>query len=119
MTDNSNQEDNKLQNFPSEIIKELCNLSIPNKKESNTNNFINWCLNDEINPTIQIILANCYRFGKWIEKDDNKAFIYYQKSADIEYDEGIFGVGFCYEKGIGVEKDEHKAFSYYQKSADE
>ncbi|RIB29354.1 hypothetical protein C2G38_2155620 [Gigaspora rosea] len=52
------------------------------------------------------------------EKDEHKAFIYYQKFAEMGNDNGINYVGHCYRQGIGVEKDEHKAFIYYQKSAE-
>ncbi|KAF0468085.1 NACHT domain-containing protein [Gigaspora margarita] len=52
------------------------------------------------------------------EKDEYKAFVYYQKLADMNDVSGIYNVGYCYQNGIGVKKDEQKAFVYYQKSAD-
>ncbi|RIB19748.1 kinase-like domain-containing protein [Gigaspora rosea] len=134
-------EDKKFQDFSqdsiNEIVKEMCYLHKENKvkyknpclmldlleqflikRKQNPVNIINFCLNDQINPMVQIILADCYRFGKWIEKDEHKAFSYYQKSAGMECALGFNEIGFCYFFGIGVEKDEHKAFIYVQKSAE-
>src|SRR5260363_341218 len=88
------------------------------KKNQNPVNIIDFCLNNQINSTIQIILAHCYFYGKWIEKDEHKAFIYYQKVAEIGDAIGTCNVGYCYQKGIGVERNEYKAFIYYQKSAE-
>ncbi|RIB26852.1 hypothetical protein C2G38_2263229 [Gigaspora rosea] len=60
----------------------------------------------------------CYENGVGVEKDEHKAFIYYQKSAEMGYVNGIHDIGYCYLYGVGVEKDEHKAFFYFQKSAE-
>ncbi|RIB20922.1 hypothetical protein C2G38_2244267, partial [Gigaspora rosea] len=60
----------------------------------------------------------CYENGMGIEKDENKAFIYYQKSAEMGSADGTYGVGYCYENGIGIKKDVYKEFIYYQKSAE-
>ncbi|CAG8553373.1 5950_t:CDS:1, partial [Scutellospora calospora] len=65
-----NLKDNNSQDFLNEIVKELCNLHDEEKskgksdelvfeifdqflaeKKQNPDNIINWCLNDEINPT--------------------------------------------------------------------
>ncbi|RIB02875.1 hypothetical protein C2G38_2226618 [Gigaspora rosea] len=59
-----------------------------------------------------------YLLGNGVEKDEHKAFIYYQKSAEMGNADGANNVGYCYDEGIGIEKDEHKAFIYYQKSAE-
>ncbi|RIB06953.1 kinase-like domain-containing protein [Gigaspora rosea] len=53
-----------------------------------------------------------------VEKDENKAFIYYQKAAEMGDVSGINNVGFCYLYGIGIEKVENKAFIYFQKSVE-
>ncbi|KAF0550244.1 HCP-like protein [Gigaspora margarita] len=50
----------------------------------------------------------CYRDGIGVEKDECKAFVYYQKSAEM---------GAANGHGFGVEKDEHKAFEHYLKAA--
>src|SRR6185437_14512066 len=88
------------------------------KKKQNPVNIIDFCLDDQTNPTIQLVLASCYRYGKWVEKDEHKSFDYYQKLAEMNDSCGIYFVGVCYDKGIGVEMDEHKAFIYYQKSSE-
>ncbi|KAF0539809.1 AIP3-domain-containing protein [Gigaspora margarita] len=44
--------------------------------------------------------------GIEVEKDEHKAFIYYQQSAEMGHAEGTLQVGYCYDEGIGVEKDE-------------
>ncbi|RIB13607.1 hypothetical protein C2G38_2097952, partial [Gigaspora rosea] len=66
-------------------------------------------------------LGDNYLNGIGVGKDVHKAFIYYQKSAEIGSSGGMCNLGNCYKSGIGgigVEKDEHKAFTYYQKSAE-
>ncbi|CAG8631510.1 7548_t:CDS:1, partial [Scutellospora calospora] len=74
-----NLEDNNSQDFLGEIVKELCNLyneetskgksgeliikildQFLAEKKQNPDNIIKWCLNDEINSTVQLILAMCY-----------------------------------------------------------
>ncbi|RIB07248.1 kinase-like domain-containing protein [Gigaspora rosea] len=59
-----------------------------------------------------------YLHGINVEKDEYKAFVQFEKSANMGHTEGINCLGYCYEYGIGVEKNENKAFIYYQKSAD-
>src|SRR5260363_42480 len=59
-----------------------------------------------------------YEHGIGVEKDENKAFILYQKSAEMNNSNGMYQVGYCYYLGIGIEIDEQKAFSYYLKSAE-
>src|SRR5690242_2881767 len=90
--------DNNTRNIVGEIVKELYNLHYNErlkgihseqlfsifdqflaKKKQNSYNVIKWCLENQSNFMTQIILANCYRLGKWTEKDEHKAFIYYQK----------------------------------------
>ncbi|RIB09735.1 hypothetical protein C2G38_247696 [Gigaspora rosea] len=63
-------------------------------------------------------LGYFYLHGINIEKDEYKAFTYFEKSAKMGHTEGINSLGYCYEYGIGVEKNENKAFINYQKSAD-
>ncbi|RIB21983.1 hypothetical protein C2G38_2175088 [Gigaspora rosea] len=70
---------------------------------------------------LKIISANntsCYRYGKWVEKDECKAFNCYKKSAEMGNAIGKSNVGNCYQNGISVKKDEHKAFEYYLKLAE-
>src|ERR1700752_5315845 len=62
-------------------------------------------------------LGYCYEYGIGVEKDENKAFTHYQKSAEMNDPNGMYQVAYCY-LGIGVEIDKHKAFTYYLKSAE-
>ncbi|RIB08111.1 hypothetical protein C2G38_2147234 [Gigaspora rosea] len=118
ITNNFNQlylKNNNTQDIIGEIVKELYNLYYNErlkgkhseqlfyildeflvKRKQNPNNVIKWCLENPNNFMTQIILATCYRLGKWIEKDENKAFIYYQKSAEMGDASGTCGVGYCY-----------------------
>ncbi|RIB03904.1 hypothetical protein C2G38_2223794 [Gigaspora rosea] len=55
-------------------------------EDINLQDFLNEIVNDMYNPinsVVQIILASCYRYGKWVEKDERKAFNYYQKLAEM------------------------------------
>ncbi|RIB24887.1 hypothetical protein C2G38_2241743 [Gigaspora rosea] len=97
----------------------MIDLSLPDS--SNTIELV--FKNYQTNSTIQLVLASCYRFGKWVEKDEHKAFNYYQKLAEMNNSHRILFLGVCYTNGIRVEKDklelkknERKAFIYYQKS---
>ncbi|RIB18813.1 kinase-like domain-containing protein [Gigaspora rosea] len=58
-----------------------------------------------------------YEYGIGGEKDENKAFIHYQISANMNNSNGIYQVGYCHYLGIGVEIDTEKAFEHYLKSA--
>ena len=51
------------------------------------------------------------------EELDN-AFIWYKKSAEEGYDEGIISVGWCYQNGKGVEKNIDTAMEWYLKAYD-
>ncbi|RIB18863.1 hypothetical protein C2G38_2084617, partial [Gigaspora rosea] len=79
-----------LQNFRNEIVKEMCNLY--NEETLKYKNS-------------ESILETCYRFGKWVEKDEHKAFNYYQKLAEMNNSHGILFLGVCYTNGIRVEKN--------------
>ena len=48
-----------------------------------------------------------------IEKDEKKAFEFYEYAAVKRNVHGKNNVAWCYEKGIGVQKDENKAFTMY------
>ncbi|KAF0542845.1 calmodulin-dependent protein kinase [Gigaspora margarita] len=59
-----------------------------------------------------------YIYGNNVEKDESKAFEYYQKGACLWDGESLFWTGFCYANGIAIEKDEQKAFEYYKRSSE-
>ena len=64
-------------------------------------------------------VGDCYYFGNGVDKDYNKALIWYKKSADQGYAEAQYKIGNCYYFGRGVDEDNNKAFIWYKKSADQ
>src|SRR5438132_1139409 len=58
------------------------------------------------------------KYGNGIEKDEDKVFEWYRKSAEQECIDAQNSLGFCYEKGIGTEKDLEKAVYWYQQAAE-
>ncbi|RIB30994.1 hypothetical protein C2G38_2052203, partial [Gigaspora rosea] len=50
-------------------------------------------------------LGTYYQDGIGVEKDEYKAFNYFNRSAMKGHVEGTFNVGYCYRNGIGVDKN--------------
>ena len=68
----------------------------------------------------QYNLAQCYNFGRGVERDPSEAFAWYCKSARQGNYQAQFFVGLFYERGDGgVEQDHKKAAEWYQKAADQ
>lgn len=65
----------------------------------------------------QIAIAERYLNGNGFNKDEKKAFEWFQKAANQNDGVGLFNVANCYEKGLGVDRDIEKAAVYYEKSA--
>ncbi|KAF0546092.1 calmodulin-dependent protein kinase [Gigaspora margarita] len=87
-------------------------------------------------------LAYWYERGNGLKKDEQKAFEFYKKAADMDHAEGAikvviyyergiivekdknkmseyyYKIAYCYERGNGLKKDEQKAFEFYKKAAD-
>ena len=60
-------------------------------------------------------LADCYRDGFGIDKDEAKAFEIYNKNYKENNNvDALNAIGTCYEKGIGCRKDEVTAFNIYK-----
>ena len=74
-------------------------------------------LSDTGNAYVQDTLAQMYLEGVGVEKDEKKAFEWYEKSAKLNYALAQFRLALMYLNGIGVEKDEEKAFEWCEKSA--
>ncbi|RIB18328.1 hypothetical protein C2G38_2184928 [Gigaspora rosea] len=134
-----NLEGNKLQDFSQDFINEIIKCNLYNEerlkgksilltldalekflimKKQNPEDIIKLCLNNKVNPLIQIIIAGCYFYGKWgigVGKDEYKAFIYDQKTAETDNSNGICAFAYCYENGIEVKKDDIKHYIYYRK----
>lgn len=62
-------------------------------------------------------IADGYIIGYEREKDEDKAFKYYTKAAQLDLGRANFNVGVCYHSGKGVKKDIDKAVEYYNISA--
>ncbi|EFC50084.1 predicted protein [Naegleria gruberi] len=64
-------------------------------------------------------LGNMYRDGcpGFLESNDEKAFEWYEKSADLGEHYGQLFVGDAYSFGKGIRVDKSKAVEYYSKSA--
>jgi TPR repeat protein len=54
---------------------------------------------------------------EWNNGNYNKAFKYFQKSADYSYAWGMYNLGHCYELGRGCEKSRAMAIHWYKKAA--
>ncbi|CAI2166978.1 19844_t:CDS:2 [Funneliformis geosporum] len=63
-------------------------------------------------------LAKRYQYGWEVEKDLEKAFKYYQMSANQNNSDGQYNLAECYRNGLGIEKDLKKAMYWYQISAE-
>jgi len=62
-------------------------------------------------------IADAYYFGENIDKNEKKAFEYYEKSAKFEHPRANFNIGAYYHRGDQVNKDVEKAIEYYKQSA--
>ncbi|MCK9154922.1 MAG: sel1 repeat family protein [Paludibacteraceae bacterium] len=70
-------------------------------------------------PRAQCILGVCYVNGDgFVEKDYNKAFYCFKKSAEQGYVNAQYELGICYKNGYGVEKDYNEAVKWYRKAAE-
>src|SRR5436190_5358242 len=58
-----------------------------------------------------------YKNGEGVNINYNKAFELYQKSADGDYPDGTYMLGYCYYAGIGIRCNKHKAIKLYKKAA--
>jgi TPR repeat protein len=58
-----------------------------------------------------------YKYGHYVEKNYEKAFEYYQKSADLSNPMALNNLGLMYKNGEYVEQNYRKAFECFHKSA--
>ncbi|PKY24846.1 kinase-like protein [Rhizophagus irregularis] len=70
---------------------------------------------DNSNPIV--LLGIISYLGINTNVDKKKAFVLYQKVADLGNSFGINNLGHCYEIGIGIDIDKKKALALYQKAA--
>lgn len=59
-----------------------------------------------------------YENGTCVSMDKKQAFLWYQKSADNSYGNGLYNLGRFYEGGIYVETDYSKAIDLYTQAAE-
>jgi TPR repeat protein len=64
-------------------------------------------------------IAEKFRTGKGVKKDQVQAVFWYQKAAKQGYAPAQNGLAFCYMFGMGAEKDEIQAISLYQTAAEQ
>uniref|UniRef100_UPI0040560CE6 hypothetical protein n=1 Tax=Alistipes sp. TaxID=1872444 RepID=UPI0040560CE6 len=69
------------------------------------------------NAKAQCEVGDCYRSGRGVDQDSNKAFIWYKKSADQGYAEAMYEVGQTYDYGWGVQEDDKMAERYFLSAA--
>lgn len=70
------------------------------------------------NPNVCLLLADCYKNGRGISPDAEKAFDWYSKAAELGDAAGMLSLANCYLDGIGTEKNEALAFSWNVKAAE-
>jgi len=64
-------------------------------------------------------LGSCYQYGcSGMTKDLDKAFEYYEMSAERDFRGGLNGLAQCYEHGWGTDKNPERAYEYYLKAAE-
>jgi serine/threonine protein kinase len=68
------------------------------------------------NAEAQFYLGKMYKYGQYVEINNDKAFLLAKKSADQENDKGVNALGNCYEVGVGTQKDINKAIECYTKA---
>lgn len=66
----------------------------------------------------QFYYAICLANGYGLEKNDREAFVWYQKSADLQNANAQNNLAYCYYHGIGTDMDKHAAFRWYCTAAE-
>lgn len=64
-----------------------------------------------------IVAGEMYRYGVGTEKNEKKAFSYYEKAAALGDVDGIVKVGRAWMNGIGVPADYQKSLYYFERAA--
>lgn len=68
-------------------------------------------------PQANTLIARIYTEGLGVQKDDKKAFEYYQRASDLGDIQGTFALGLSYAQGRGVKKDRRIAGDLFEKAA--
>lgn len=73
---------------------------------------------EEDNTRSQMKLARHYELGDGVEKDEHKAFYWYEKAAHGRYYDAQLDLARCYANGIGTRRDDVKAGQMYRMLAE-
>ncbi|KAJ2879951.1 hypothetical protein H4R27_005016 [Coemansia aciculifera] len=65
----------------------------------------------------QFFLGTVYSQNVYVEKDEAKAFAYYQQASKAQHAEANYRTAVCYEIGVGTRKDVARALQFYRKAA--
>lgn len=65
------------------------------------------------------IIGNLYYNGKYLPKDDKKAFENWKKAVELKCNEATSNLAYTYMEGVGCEKDEKKGLEIYKQSVEE
>ncbi|KAI9503600.1 HCP-like protein [Coemansia spiralis] len=66
----------------------------------------------------QYFLGTIYSRGIYgVERDDAKAFSYYQHASKAQHAEANYRTAVCYEVGVGIRRDPTRALQFYRKAA--
>ncbi|KAJ1668582.1 hypothetical protein EV178_000257 [Coemansia sp. RSA 1646] len=66
----------------------------------------------------QFFLGTIHSRGSYgVERDDAKAFAYYQQASKSQHAEANYRTAVCYEVGVGTRRDPTRAQQFYRKSA--
>ncbi len=66
-----------------------------------------------------MVVGEMYRYGVGTEKNEKKAFSYYEKAAALGDADGIVKVGRAWLNGIGVLTDYQKSLHFFEKAAEQ
>ncbi|KAJ1739664.1 hypothetical protein LPJ68_004467 [Coemansia sp. RSA 1086] len=66
----------------------------------------------------QYFLGTVYSRGIYnVQRDDGKAFSYYQQASKAQHAEANYRTAVCYEVGVGTRRDPSRALQFYRKAA--
>ncbi len=88
-------------------------------KKAAPTRFADWLRRAESgNPIAQLFVGRCYREGVMVEKNQAKAFEWFEKSAAQSNDFAMLNMGLSFEHSLGVNVDRSKALAWYTQSAE-
>jgi hypothetical protein len=65
----------------------------------------------------QTVLALMYKYGEGTPEDQQKAFEWYRRAANLDYPPAQFNLGLMFHEGIGTEENSESAIKWYNKAA--